>query len=89
MDLQDRLDELLTVAEQIGLAIRREPLGGEGGGYCLLKGQRVLFVDTMADLETRYERTLSTLSRLAEIDQHYVSPEVREEIERAREAGSA
>jgi len=84
VDLQERLDELLRLAEQIGLSIRREALGGEGGGYCVLKGARVLFVDSMADLETRYERTLSAVSRLAEIDQHYISPEVRDEIDRVR-----
>jgi len=85
VDLQARLDALLTAAEEIGLAVRREPLGGEGGGYCVLRGQRVLFVDTTADLETRYERTLAALSRLPEIDQRYLLPEVRDDIERQQE----
>jgi hypothetical protein len=86
MDLQSRLDALLAMAEEIGLKIRREPLGGDGGGYCLLRGQRVLFVDTAADLETRYERTLAALAPLAELDQRYLPPEVREEIDRQRQA---
>ena len=84
MDLQTRLDELLSLADQIGLAIRRESLGGNGGGLCLLKGRRVLFLDTSADLETRYERTLAALAPLPEIDARYIRPDVREDIYRLR-----
>lgn len=84
MDLQARLDALLTVAEEIGLSVRREALGGDGGGYCVLRRQRVLFVDTSADLETRYERTVAAIARLPEIEQRYLPPEVRDDIERQR-----
>ena len=86
MDLQARLDTLLSAAEEIGLSVRREPQGGEGGGYCVRRGQRVLFVDTMADLGTRYERTLAALSPLPELEQKYLPPEVREDIEQQRQA---
>lgn len=84
MDLQTRLDALLALAEEIGLTIRREPLGGEGGGFCVLRGCRVLFVDTMADSETRYEKTLAALAMLPEVDQRYVHPAIREDIEALR-----
>ncbi|GJQ25011.1 MAG: hypothetical protein HBSAPP02_00430 [Phycisphaerae bacterium] len=86
MDLHDRLDALLTLAEQLGLSIRRESLGGEGGGLCRIKGQAVLFLDTAADLETRYERTLSALASHPGIDRHYLPPEVREDLDRQRGA---
>lgn len=84
MDLQTRLDELLSLADQIGLTIRRESLGGSGGGLCVLKGQRVLFLDTAADLETRYERTLAALAPLPDIDARYIRPDVREDLDRLR-----
>lgn len=84
MDLQERLDELVRAAEAMGLSVRREPLGGSGGGYCMLRGTPVLFIDTTADLEHRYERTLAGLARRPDIDQHYLSPEVREEIDARR-----
>lgn len=84
VDLQDRFDQLLGLAERLGLTIRREPLGGEGGGYCVIKGKGVLFVDTLADLETRYDRTLTTLARLPQIEEHFVSPELRDELVRAK-----
>lgn len=84
MDLQTRLDELLSLADQIGLTIRRESLGGSGGGLCILKGRRVLFLDTSADLETRYERTLAALAPLPDLDARYIRPDVREDIDRLR-----
>ena len=87
MDLQNRLDQLLSIAQELGWAIRREPLGGEGGGLCIIKGQNVLFVDSLADLETRYDRTLAALAPRPELDQRYLAPEIREDIEKARIAG--
>ncbi|MEK6643384.1 MAG: hypothetical protein AABZ08_05700 [Planctomycetota bacterium] len=84
MDLQTRLDILTGLAEELGLAIRREPLGGAGGGFCQIKGQRILFIDTMGDVETRYERTLEALAGLPEIEQRFVPPEIREDIIRQR-----
>ena len=85
MDLANRLEQLLAVAEEIGLDVRAEPMGGEGGGLCRLRGQRVLFVDTSADLATRYDRTLTALAPLPELDERYLLPELRHDIERQRE----
>ncbi len=82
MDLQAKLDALLSVAEEIGLTIRREPLGGDGGGYCVLRGSRILFVDTTADLETRYDRILQALASLPEVEQRFLQPEIRDDLER-------
>lgn len=87
MDLQTRLDLLLSIAQELGWTLRREPLGGDGGGLCIIKGQHVLFVDTLADLETRYERTLAALAAQPELDQRYLPPEVRDDLEKARTAG--
>jgi len=84
LELEDRLDILLNLAEELGIALRREGLGGDGGGLCVLRGERILFVDTAADVETRYERTLAGLASLPELDDVYVRPEIREDIEAAR-----
>lgn len=81
MDLQKRYDELLRAAGSIGLVIRHVPLGGEGGGFCVVKGERRLFVDTIADLETRYDKTLQALASLPEMDALFLTPEVREDLE--------
>jgi hypothetical protein len=84
MDLQERMEVLLRLAGEVGLQVRREPLGGEGGGFCVLRGKRILFIDTTADTESRYETTLAALAPLAELDQHYLPPEVRQDLARAR-----
>ncbi|NLX23983.1 MAG: hypothetical protein GXY55_20210 [Phycisphaerae bacterium] len=84
MDLGLRLEALLGVAEQVGIEVRAEPMNGEGGGLCVLRGRRVLFVDTLADLATRYDRTLAALASVEGVDQCYLVPEVRQDIERQR-----
>jgi len=84
MESGDRIEALLELAERIGLTVRREPLGGEGGGFCLLKGRRVLFVDTLADEQTRWDKTLQALASLPDLDRQYIRPDLREALEKAR-----
>ncbi len=83
MDVQQRLETLLAMTEDLGIEIRRVPLGGEGGGLCSLRGRRVLFVDTNADTATRYDRTIAALATLPELQDRYLPPEVREDLDRA------
>ena len=87
MHLRHKLSAILELAERLGFEVRHEPLGGSGGGACVLKGQRVLFVDSGADLATQCERCLADLARIAEIDTMYVVPELRDEIDRLRGRG--
>lgn len=86
MDIGSRLEELLRLAEEIGIDLRTEPMGGEGGGMCLLKGRRVLFVDTSADVATRYERTLAGMAQVPELEGRYILPELRRDLEQQRES---
>jgi hypothetical protein len=88
MDISGRLDALLTLAESVGIELRPEPMGGAGGGLCRLKNHRVLFVDTAADLATRYDRTLAAMAGQPELDDHFLPPEVRNDIERQRRAST-
>lgn len=87
MNLEERFDALMELARNLGLEIRKEPLGGDGGGLCQLKGRRLLFIDTSADLETRYERTLRGLAALPDLDDTYIRPEIREEMDPLRGQG--
>ena len=89
MDLSSRMESLLTLAEQMGVEVRAEPMGGEGGGLCKLRGQYVLFVDIAADLASRYDRTCSALAALPGLDQHYLLPEIRADLEQARAQGES
>lgn len=78
MDSEAVLAELLDLAERLGIEVRRELLDGNGGGLCLLRGQRVLFVDTGADLVEQVGRTAAALSDVDGVAECYVRPEVRE-----------
>lgn len=88
MDVQTRLESLLSLAEQIGVDIRAEPMGGDGGGLCWLRGKPVLFVDTSADLATRYDRTLAALAPMSALDEHFILPELRWDLDRQRQANA-
>ena len=87
MTTADKLEALLTTAEGLGLDVRAEFMGGDGGGLCHLKGQRILFVDTSADVVTRYERTLEAVADLPELDECYLIPELRRDIEDQKSMG--
>ena len=89
MDHPARLSAILELAQRIGIEVRREPLGGNGGGLCRLKNRRVLFVDTMADLATQCDRSIAGLARQPDIDAAYILPELRDEIERQKRRESA
>ena len=84
MDLSSRLEALLTAAESIGIEIRAEPMDGSSGGLCRLKNRLVLFVDTTSDLATRYDDALSALAPLTELDEHFLAPALREDLEQRR-----
>jgi hypothetical protein len=79
------LEDVLTVFERMGVDVRSEPLGGDGGGLCRLRGKAVLFVDTMADSATRLQRALEGLADLPGIDDAYLRPDLRDAVDRIRE----
>jgi hypothetical protein len=78
---------LTKLAEEVGIVVRHAPLGGDGGGLCAIRGQRVLFIDTAADVATRVERTARALAHLPELETHFLRPDVRELLEQHRRPG--
>jgi hypothetical protein len=86
VDASAQFDIVIELAEELGLVVRYEPIDGDSGGLCRIKGRHVLFVDTLADVATRLQRSLEALARLPGIDEHYIRPDVREWIDRARES---
>lgn len=59
------LDELLKMARERGLAVRREAMsrGTSAGGYCVLKGAPTLFVDERASVDAQVEIVAGVLRR--------------------------
>ncbi len=81
MDEQRILDELLTLLEAHRVKIRREPLGGRGGGLATMKGQSIFFVDTEAASAEVASLCAEAIVRLLDIEAIYLRPEVRQFIE--------
>lgn len=84
MDAYALIDAIEQICERIDVEVRRAPLGGEGGGLCAIKGQKVLYLDTSADPLTQCEKCLADLASLPEIDNLHVAPFLREALDRAR-----
>ena len=82
MQSQELLTALLELAESAGLEVRKEYLGGDGGGLCILRGKRILFVDSAADSAEQIAHTAQALARLPELATMYVLPQVREELDK-------
>ncbi len=81
MNEQRILEELLTLLEANGVAIRSEPLGGSGGGLCTIKGHRTFFVDTQAASTDLAALCAEALPKVIDIENVYIRPEVRQFIE--------
>lgn len=81
MNKQRILEKLLELLEANGVTIRREPLGGSGGGLCTLKNERIFFVDTQASSAEMAALCAEAVSKVLDIEKIYIRPEVREFIE--------
>ena len=64
MDTIAQINTLISLAEEMGIEVRQAALGGDGGGLCTIRGERVLFVDTTADARTRLFEFIEENDRL-------------------------
>lgn len=83
-----QLDNALELLARLGVEVREESLGGEGGGLCKLRGRAVFFLDRGADPATNLELCIAALADMPEADEHFIIPTMRERIERVRESRS-
>ena len=74
------LEELLTVLEQNGVSIRREEMGGGGGGLCEISGKQVCFVDNDANSSQNASICARAVEKVVDIENVYLRPAVREFI---------
>ena len=81
MENQTLMNELLDLAERLGIEVRHECFGGDGGGLCRLRERRVLFVDTAASLADQLDRTAAALAEIEGLDDLYILPEIRQRLE--------
>ena len=76
------LEELLGLLEQNGVTIRKEPLGGNGGGLCSVKEKSIFFVDTQASSTDMAVLCAEAVVEKVNIENIYILPEVRQFIEK-------
>ncbi len=81
MEHQALLSALLDLADQIGFEVRREYLGGDGGGLCRLRGKWVLFVDTGASVAEQLAQAAGGLANREELESKYILPQVRQVLD--------
>ena len=81
MNEQRILEELLALLEARQVKIRREPLGGCGGGLAVMKGENLFFVDTDAPSAEVAALCADAVVKLLDIETIYLLPEVRRFIE--------
>jgi hypothetical protein len=84
VEIEERLSWLVGLAERVHAEVRYERLGGDGGGLCVLKGRRILFIDLDADATTRYEATLQAVSGLPNFSDFHIPPVIEEDLARFR-----
>lgn len=84
MDPQTQLESLLNLLTQLGVEVRRERLGGSGGGLCRLRDQRVFFLDLDLDRAGQLEAGVAAVAAFPEVDRLYLTPALREQIDRVR-----
>jgi hypothetical protein len=71
------LDYLIELARRLGYEVREEWLDGAGGGACVLKGRRILFVDQSLPPSDRLVQVAAALRGSADLETIYVLPEAR------------
>jgi len=81
MNEQSILEELLMLLEANGVTIRNEPIGGSGGGLCMIKGEHIFFVDTQASSAVSAAMCAEAVSKVVDVEQVYIKPLIRQFIE--------
>ncbi len=81
MDQQQVIDDLLDLIAAEDVEIRRESMGGTGGGLCHLKKKAIFYVDTEASVEETLQLCGEAVKRLVDTEIIYLRPQVRQVLE--------
>ena len=78
-EFEEILQELRSVADQLGATVRFEK-GDFKGGYCIVHDKKVIVINKMTNLQKKVMILSSALKELG-VDEIYLTPRVREVIE--------
>jgi hypothetical protein len=82
-EFEEIIGELKEVARQLGAEVRFEK-GDFKGGYCLLKENRVIVINKLANLQRKISILSLALKELG-IDKIFLTPKLREIIDEMAE----
>ena len=82
-EFEEVLQELKSVADQLGATVRFEK-GDFKGGYCIVHEKKVIVINKLANLQKKVMILSAALKELG-VDSIYLSPRVREIIEEMSE----
>jgi len=88
MDPQVSLENLLELAEEMGITVRRIPAAAEtsehpGGALVRLRGEEILFLDPAASVPDQISVVAAALRGREEIENRFLPPEIRRLIDEA------
>ncbi len=83
-EFEEIIQELKALAAQLGADVRFEK-GDFKGGYCILKENKVIVINKMANLQRKVVILSMALKELG-IDQIYLTPKLREIIDEMAES---
>lgn len=66
----DQLQEVLDLAESVGIEVRKEWLGESAGGICRLGGKWLLFVDLSLPVTEQLSQAVEGLKRSGLVHEH-------------------
>jgi len=78
-EYQQLLDELKEVALQKGIKVRFEK-GDFNGGYCILKSEKVIVINKLAQTQRKLIILVEALKEIG-IEDIYINPKIRNIIE--------
>jgi len=82
-EFEDVIEELKSLAAQLGATIRFEK-GDFKGGYCLLKDSKVIVINKLANTQRKAIILSEALKDLG-VEQIYLTPRIREIIDQMNE----
>ncbi len=86
MNHQAILENLLELLAASHITIRREPMGGGGGGLCQLKDKKVFFLDTQTgSYESAAQAAKAVWKVIEDPEAIFLMPAVRDFLDRFKE----
>jgi len=71
------LEQAFEAIKRLDYKIREECVGGNGGGSCVLRGQKWFFVDPVLGIEDQLDLACETLRNDCDVRSEELPPELR------------